>query len=360
MANLDITFGMIVLNGEPYIIYNLRSIYPFAKQIIVVEGACPAASKVATSDGHSKDGTLQRLREFKEKEDYEDKLYLITAEMDGNRDGFWKEKDDMSQAYASRATGNFLWQIDSDEFYKSEDISAVVKLLNENPSITEISFRTLTFWGGLGYTVDSLLLRIGDRDFHRIFAWGPDYKYLTHRPPTVVDGDGNNMATVKPISAKIMAAKEIFLYHYEYLLPIQVYNKAEYYAHAPHCKGIRPDHKWVDECYMELKKPYRVHNIYKWLSWLERYNGEHPEAILEMMSGISEGRILTASKRHFDDIERLLSSKIYLFNIILLKSLIPVIWTIQKCKLGIRMIAIKIHVWQYIQALRTKLKKIEN
>src|SRR3546814_12365174 len=29
-----ITFGMIVLNGEPFLRYNLRSLYPYAHQII--------------------------------------------------------------------------------------------------------------------------------------------------------------------------------------------------------------------------------------------------------------------------------------------------------------------------------------
>ena len=44
-----ITFGMIVLNGEPFIKYNLRALYPYAHQIIVVEGACPSSASVATS-----------------------------------------------------------------------------------------------------------------------------------------------------------------------------------------------------------------------------------------------------------------------------------------------------------------------
>ena len=33
-----ISFGMIVLNGEPFVRYNLRAIYPFAYEIIIVEG----------------------------------------------------------------------------------------------------------------------------------------------------------------------------------------------------------------------------------------------------------------------------------------------------------------------------------
>ena len=61
-----ITFGMIVLNGEPFVRYNLRALYPFAHQIIVVEGAAPAAAGIATPEGHSIDGTLAALKQFKE------------------------------------------------------------------------------------------------------------------------------------------------------------------------------------------------------------------------------------------------------------------------------------------------------
>ena len=37
-ASPRVTFGIIVLNGEPFTRYCLRSLYPFAHQIIVVEG----------------------------------------------------------------------------------------------------------------------------------------------------------------------------------------------------------------------------------------------------------------------------------------------------------------------------------
>ena len=38
-----VTYGIIVLNGEPFTRYCLRSLYPFAHEIIVVEGAVTAA-----------------------------------------------------------------------------------------------------------------------------------------------------------------------------------------------------------------------------------------------------------------------------------------------------------------------------
>lgn len=47
----NITFGMIVLNGMPFVTYNVRALYPFAGQIIVVEGAAPGAASIASPDG---------------------------------------------------------------------------------------------------------------------------------------------------------------------------------------------------------------------------------------------------------------------------------------------------------------------
>ena len=46
-----ITFGIIVLNGEPFTRYNLQALYPFAHEIIVVEGASLRAAPAATPTG---------------------------------------------------------------------------------------------------------------------------------------------------------------------------------------------------------------------------------------------------------------------------------------------------------------------
>ena len=144
-----ITFGIIVLNGEPFVRYNLRSIYPFAYEIIVVEGASIKAAAIASPDGHSVDGTLDTLYRFKEEEDGEDKLTIVTAEDQGYPNGFWPgDKDEQSRAYAERATGDYIWQVDIDEFYKPEDIQAVIKMLADDPSITGVSFYWKNFWGG--------------------------------------------------------------------------------------------------------------------------------------------------------------------------------------------------------------------
>ncbi len=180
-----VTFGLIVLNGEPFIRYNLRALYPFAHQIIVVEGASPGAAQAASASGHSTDGTQVELREFKAQEDPEHKMIIVTAEDEGHADGFWPgEKHEQSQAYAERATGDYLWQVDIDEFYKPEDMHTVLEMLGDDDSITALSFNQTTFWGGFDYVADSWSLRRGwaAKGIHRVFKWGPGYQ-LYHASP---------------------------------------------------------------------------------------------------------------------------------------------------------------------------------
>ena len=89
MQNTRVTFGMIVLNGEPFIRHNLQALYPFAHQIVVVEGACSSARANAMADGHSRDRTLTAIRDFKASSDPENKMIIVTAEDEGHPDGFW-------------------------------------------------------------------------------------------------------------------------------------------------------------------------------------------------------------------------------------------------------------------------------
>ena len=313
---IKITFGMIVLNGEPFVRYNLRALYPFAHQIIVVEGSCPAARGVAGPDGHSKDGTLETLARFSREEDPENKILILRAEDDGHPDGFWPgEKDEMSQAYAKRATGKWLWQVDADEFYLPEDMSAVIRMLESEPTIREVSFRVLTFWGAPDCLVDGLFLRRGDHDFHRLFAWGEGYRYITHRPPTVADEKGNNLRELKTVSAGELATKGIFLYHYELLFPKQVREKCSYYAKVDwtqhELKGLID---WVEDCYTNLRHPYRVHMVYRFPSWLERYGGCIPPAVLQMTEAVRQGQHPGVLLRQTGDIEELLNSAFYLLG----------------------------------------------
>jgi len=310
MVTPKITFGIIVLNGEPFVRYNLKALYPFAHEIIVVEGAAPAAQGIATPDGHSRDTTLDTIKQFQVDEDPDQKVSLITAEDAGHPNGFWPgEKDEQSQAYAKRASGDYLWQVDIDEFYRPEDMSAILEMLRDNPSISTVSFKQITFWGGFAYLTDGWYLRSGAAIYHRLFKWGKGYRYETHRPPTVVDAKGQNLRQLRPVGGYAMARRGIVLYHYSLLFPSQVREKCEYYGTADWAR--RPGaQQWADEAFQKLRRPFRVHNVYSHISWLERFEGQHPPQIEALREDIRLGR-LPIEMRDTSDVEALLSSKRY-------------------------------------------------
>jgi hypothetical protein len=305
-----VTFGLIVLNGEPFVRYNLRALYPLAHQIVVVEGAAPAAAGVAGPDGHSTDGTLETLRRFKAQEDPGDKLVVVTAEDEGHPNGFWPgEKLEQSQAYARRATGNCLWQVDVDEFYQPEGMARVLERLAAAPDISAVTFEQITFWGGFDYWVDGWYLRAGASRYHRLFRWGPGYGYVSHRPPTIVDEHGRDLHHLRPVAAETLAPGQARLQHYSLVFPRQVREKCEYYSRAGWTRraGARA---WAERAFMRLEQPYRVHNVYDYLAWLNRYPGSHPPQIEALRADLAAGRV-DCEQRPTDDVERLLNSRRY-------------------------------------------------
>jgi glycosyltransferase involved in cell wall biosynthesis len=308
MTNFEtprISFGIIVFNGEPFTRYCLRSLYPFAHEIIVVEGACPGSSNLATTDGHSTDDTLDSLYRFKAEEDPENKLKIVL------RDGLWSEKDEQSLAYSELATGDYLWQVDIDEFYHPEDMRMVLERLKQRPAPTAVSFRQVCFWGGFDYTVDSWYLRRGGNIYHRIFRWNTGYRYVTHRPPTVQDQDGRDLRSVRWLRPNKLAQEGIYLYHYSFLFPKQVLDKSEYRSKANWIKPYQKNSlEWAKSNYLFLGDPFRVHNVVTHPSWIEPFTGQHPPAIQALREDILTGKT-NIDIRGTEDIDRLLESRSY-------------------------------------------------
>src|SRR3989339_498085 len=256
---IKISFGVIVLNGEPFIEYCLRSLYKFAHEIIVVEGATELAKNISTHDGHSLDNTLQIL----------------------------------------------------EKFYKEEDMANIIKMLKNDPGITAVSFEQITFWGDLIYKVDSLYLQAGAKIYHRLFKWDKDYKYVTHRPPTVVNEKGKDLRKIKWVMAKKLAKENIFLYHYSLLFPKQVEEKVKYYAVGPWRKYANGIIKWSEDNFLKIiHKPFQLHNVHTHASWIERYNGEHPGEVNKMMEAIKTRKI-KIKLRDNGDVETLESQIAY-------------------------------------------------
>ena len=302
-----ITFGIIVLNGEPFTRYCLRSLYPFAHEIIVVEGGSEGAKSVMTPDGHSTDGTLEVLERFRDEEDPEGKVTIVT------RDGFWPLKDELnrdrtaqSRAYTELATGDYLWQVDIDEFYRAADMQAVLNMLADDPAITAVSFQEIALWGDTRYVVDFWPRQ--RHVYHRLFRWGPGYRYVTHQPPTIHDAAGRDLRDIKWITSSETAAQGIRLYHYPLLFPVQVKQKTRLYSEEKLAYSQILD--WAERGYFHLDTPFRVHYIYWFPSWLDRFTGDHPAEVAHMMEDVSSGRV-AVEMRVNTDVELLLGSMRY-------------------------------------------------
>ncbi|EHJ47350.1 glycosyl transferase group 1 [Solidesulfovibrio carbinoliphilus subsp. oakridgensis] len=280
-----ITFGVIVLNGEPFTRYCLRALYPFAHQIVVVEGAVGRAMGQARPDGHSRDGTLETLYDFKANEDPDGKLVVVT------QDGPWEEKDAMSAAFAARATGDWLWQVDIDEFYRTRDMELVCSLLAGDPSITGAVFRQWSFFGSPGIVNGSSYLLAGGDAFRRLFRWGPGYRYAGHRPPTILDDRGLDVLSLRPLSAEALEAMDVRLFHYSLLFPKQVRDKTAYYAawtEVPHCRDLP---RWCEEQFLGRADPFNLFTVRDQPGWIESYTGDHPEQVAAMLGDIAAGRL---------------------------------------------------------------------
>lgn len=314
-----ITFGIIVLNGEPFTRYCLRSVYPFAYEIIVVEGGHVDAKSVCTPDGHSIDGTLESLYKFKKDEDPGNKLTIVT------KDGFWPKKDEMgndrtpqSRAFAERATGDYLWQIDIDEFYKEEDMLIIINLLKQNPSITAVTFPFVSFWGDIIFRIEGWMFLRGGAYCHRLFKWGEGYKYVTHEPPTILNDKGVELRKINWLSGKKLKKKGIYMYHYSHLFPWQVKQKTMVY------KDEKPDDcsdilNWAENNYFKLTNPFNIERHYWLPSWLEYYRGSHPSEVINMMRDIRSGQI-KIELRENNDVEAILERKIYSLKTFVMKA----------------------------------------
>jgi hypothetical protein len=153
---------------------------------------------------------------------------------------------------------------------------------------------------------------------------------VTHRPPTVNDLEGNNLAEKNWISGKEMRQKDIYMYHYSYVLPKQAQQKVGYYSHVAWTDAFRESSLWEQESYLKLSSPlFLGERGFPILQWLERFIGKHPDAILQLRKDLQAG-IVKEDQRNDEDIEKLLSSPIYLLTTKLLRFLMPPYWAVRR------------------------------
>lgn len=261
----SIVFNIIDTLPKDMFKLNIQNMYDFVDEIIIVEGATKAKyhyydgdTSHFTKDGKSNDGTIELLKELEKLE----KVKVIY----GN--GFWDGKTSMCNAASNIATGDYIWQMDSDEFYKHEDIIKLKELL-EKEKPDSIHFYANHFFGGYDSCIDEIEPNQWGNGipccWMRIFKHIPGKSHWISHEPSVYVCDGLNCERGKVIDRKMTLALGIKLYHYSYVQESQINFKSKFYNNPDYHK------------YWEQVKTNK--NIKIFGSQLHEFTGKHPDII---------------------------------------------------------------------------------
>lgn len=272
---VDLNFIIIVLNGMPFIKYLLKSIYKYAKRIVVIEGAVENCKFAADENGNSIDGTIEAIREFN---DHEDKLVFAQ--------GVWEEKLHMQNKGLEFIDDGYVWLVDSDEFYKDTDIEKVIDLLSKDNSITQLNFiSNFNFWKGFDYYFTSPEFFKPIHHYRRIFKYQKGSYFTSHRPPTLLYPQENRTTDeINLIDGFQTYSLGINLYHYSYVFKEQVEQKIKLYNKYGWGEGWNLDLiNWYNNFYLAwtpenrelLEKEYPIWTGSK-ESFSVRFLGDHP------------------------------------------------------------------------------------
>ena len=240
---MKIAFGMIVFEGDYVLRQCLEQVYPYAEQILIAEG--PVSYWQRQGRTTSLDDTNKILSEFP---DPDNKIKIVH--------GQYSEKDDQCKAYMEHINDDidYIWNLDSDEVYKSADIEKMIKIL-ENEKPTSVGVRSCSFFGGFEDYLTGFEL---NRDnFLRIFRFEKGATWLTHRPPTIKYPQGSefNKNKIHINSNLLWESAGIQMYHYSYTFPHQVYKKVNYY------KDSVSKQNCIDNYFNNIWLPWVIGNV---------------------------------------------------------------------------------------------------
>lgn len=252
---MKIAFGMIVFEGDYVLRECLEQVYPFASQILISEG--PVSYWQRQGRTTSLDKTNEILNTFP---DPEGKIKIVH--------GQFSEKDDQCRAYMDFINDDidYLWNLDSDELYTTEDLQKIVDIL-EQEKPTSVGVRSCSFYGGIDHYLTGFEL---NRDnFLRIFKYVDGSTWLTHRPPTIKYPIEACIVRKHIDSNTLFDTYGIQMYHYSYVFPDQVYKKINYY------KDSVSKQNCIDEYFNHIYLPWVVGNSDTRATIEKQYSGVH-------------------------------------------------------------------------------------
>lgn len=240
-ADLAIHFFTIILNGEPFIRHHIDVFtqLSFNWHWHIVEGVADLVHDTAWSlagggripdefhaGGLSNDGTTAYLDELKLR--FPDQI-TIYRKPDG---AFWDGKLEMVNApLAAVREECLLWQVDSDELWSPEAITALHGLFTLHPERSAAYCYCDYFVGPRKYVSSLNTWATRAAEWLRVWQFTPGMRWAAHEPPILVDQDGRNVAARSPFSRDETVLAGVTFQHFAYALEEQVRFKESYYGY---------------------------------------------------------------------------------------------------------------------------------
>jgi hypothetical protein len=250
----------------------ITNIYPFVDELFISEGA--TAEFTSRQDpgnpqwaipprGDSVDGTAKYV--LHDLIDPESKIHFVRR-----KETPWEDKVQMFNAVMSEMEGDFMWLVDSDEFYHPQDMRTIRAEIDARyPNMG--TFQVHHFYGDFNSVVssDTGHLWPNANPWHRIFKISKDYTWTSHHPPTLVDKGGRDIATYPNSVVDFTAEHKIKIYHYSQVVKSQVdfkgafFNRGDYASHWADWQKRKHEAPLFGGCHTEP------------------FTGEHPNIIKE-------------------------------------------------------------------------------
>ena len=274
---MNVSYAMNVLNGEPFIWYQLHSIYEFAHEIIIVEGAYDKF-RHAANGFRSKDKTIEIIEQFP---DPCKKIKLI------KKNYFYDDRVGMCNEFMNQLTGDILWQIDVDEFYARTTHDYVKHLFESDDLLDQISFNFFDYYRGFEHIISGYASSLIDVvRVHRIY---PGLMWSSQRPPTLAL-NGKIFKPRKSLNGQQMRAHGHFMHNATMIFDGQVADKFTYYSKMwP--KGIQEFNNWYISSWMNFEQKFSVAGLKDSLTYVLPRKHTLPETLLLMQSDIYNGNL---------------------------------------------------------------------
>lgn len=252
---MKLAFGMIVFESDYVLKECLEQVYPFAEQILIAEGPVSYWQRMGKTT--SEDETNHILNTFPDP----DKKITITH-------GQYSEKDEQCQTYMKnlRPDIDYLFNLDSDEVYKTEDLKKIIQIMEEYKP-TRMGVRSCSFYGGFDHYLNGF--ELNKDNFLRIFKVTPGCSWEKHRPPTIRYPDNSNINWLHIDSETLWNNFGIQMYHYSYVFPKQVFNKVGYY------KSEISKEMCIDNYFNEVYLPWVIGDQNQKNAIEQKYEGVH-------------------------------------------------------------------------------------